>query len=173
MQAGEGFDMSTAASKQHPATITAAELAAADHKDSSPRGDAAAVAANMGVSMRSVRSFHHTNRPQEDKEADLDSKAAGNVTHLDNADAGVDDALHVNSARRPEKKKRRSYGKRSDIWSVGITLCEMALGKAPFSSAGAAIYAVCVSKRFPVFPELFSLEAHDFLSRLVFIRIQL
>ena len=171
MQAGEGFDMNAAASKQHPATITAAELAAADHKDSSQRGDAAAVAANMDVSMRSVRSFHHTNRPQEDKEADLDSKPAGIVTHPDNA--GVDDALHVNSARRPEKKKRRSYGKRSDIWSVGITLCEMSLGKAPFSSAGAAIYAVCVSKRFPVFPELFSLEAHDFLSRLVFICILL
>jgi serine/threonine protein kinase len=60
---------------------------------------------------------------------------------------------------------KKGYGKRADIWSVGITLCEMALGKVPFANAGAAIYAVCVSKRFPGFPDEFTMDAHRFLDR--------
>jgi serine/threonine protein kinase len=60
---------------------------------------------------------------------------------------------------------KKGYGKRADIWSVGITLCEMALGKVPFANAGAAIYAVCVSKRFPAFPDEFTMDAHRFLDR--------
>jgi serine/threonine protein kinase len=54
-----------------------------------------------------------------------------------------------------------------DIWSLGITFCEMATAKSPFKNAAAAIYAVCVSKEFPHLPEDFSDEAVSFLARFV------
>lgn len=76
--------------------------------------------------------------------------------------------VHIESRNNNNSNRRKKgYGKRADVWSMGITLCEMATGKAPFTSAGAAIFAVCVSKKFPAFPDVFSPEAHEFLNRLV------
>ena len=64
-------------------------------------------------------------------------------------------------------RRRKGYGKRADIWSVGITLVEMATARAPYANASAAIYAVCMSKQYPAFPEQFSQVAHSFLGRSV------
>ena len=52
-----------------------------------------------------------------------------------------------------------------DIWSLGITLCEMATAKKPYRNAAAAIFSVCVSKQYPVLPEAMSSDAVAFLGR--------
>jgi len=57
------------------------------------------------------------------------------------------------------------YGRKADIWSLGITIVEMASGVLPFRNAAAAIYAVCVSKEIPTLPTEFSTDAHDFVAR--------
>ena len=58
----------------------------------------------------------------------------------------------------------QGYGRKADIWSLGVTLVEMATGKPPYRNAAAAIYAVCVTKDYPKFEEGMSLEAEHFLS---------
>lgn len=66
------------------------------------------------------------------------------------------------------EKRSGGYGTKADIWSLGISLCEMAAGGPPFKNPGAAIFTVCVSKQYPKFPAEFSDAAHQFLSRLVY-----
>ncbi len=65
----------------------------------------------------------------------------------------------------PEVMAEKKYGRKSDIWSLGITLVEMAQGKAPFRTAAAAIYSICVSKEIPSLPSHLSPESHEFLSK--------
>eukprot|EP01041_Mallomonas_annulata_P004445 gene4445-8858_t len=60
---------------------------------------------------------------------------------------------------------KKGYGRKADVWSLGITICEMARGTAPFRSGAAAIYAVLVTKELPTLPDHMSEEAHSFLSR--------
>ena len=67
----------------------------------------------------------------------------------------------------PEVMAEKHYGRKSDIWSLGVTMVEMTTGKAPFRTAAAAIYSICVSKELPTLPQHMSQDSHVFLSRCI------
>jgi len=57
------------------------------------------------------------------------------------------------------------YGRKADIWSLGMMVLEMVHGRAPYSSPGVAIYKVCMTDELPPFPPTLSAEGGDFVSR--------
>lgn len=76
-----------------------------------------------------------------------------------------EDESPVEGEKQSTRLIKKKYGRKADVWSLGMTLCELASGHAPFKSAAAAIYSVCVSKKLPSFPDYYSDEAHSFLAR--------
>lgn len=65
----------------------------------------------------------------------------------------------------PNPSSSKGYGRKADIWSVGMTLYELSTGQLPYKSAAAAVYAVCVHKTVPTFPPEYSDVARFFLAR--------
>jgi serine/threonine protein kinase len=44
---------------------------------------------------------------------------------------------------------RGGYGRKADVWSLGLSFIEVSTAEAPFRTAASAIYKVCVSKEYP------------------------
>ncbi|KAL3841916.1 hypothetical protein ACJMK2_020005, partial [Sinanodonta woodiana] len=66
----------------------------------------------------------------------------------------------------PEVVNESGHGKKSDIWSIGCTVFEMATRKPPWADMNpmAAIFAIGSDKPTPQLPARFSLEARDFVN---------
>ncbi|KAK3592514.1 hypothetical protein CHS0354_013848 [Potamilus streckersoni] len=66
----------------------------------------------------------------------------------------------------PEVVNESGHGKKSDIWSIGCTVFEMATRKPPWADMNpmAAIFAIGSDKPIPQLPEKFSHEARDFVN---------
>lgn len=68
----------------------------------------------------------------------------------------------------PEVVKETGYGRRSDIWSFGCTILEMATGKVPwshyqFENPVAVLMKIALSEEIPLIPDSLSDELKSFL----------
>ena len=68
----------------------------------------------------------------------------------------------------PEVVKETGYGRRSDIWSFGCTILEMATGKIPwdeynFENHVALLMKIALSDEIPMIPEFLSVGLQDFM----------
>mmetsp|Transcript_1758 Transcript_1758/g.3156 ORF Transcript_1758/g.3156 Transcript_1758/m.3156 type:complete len:849 (+) Transcript_1758:216-2762(+) len=108
------------------------------------------------------------------KLADFGASARVNLGEDDETEKGLNsvigtaiymspEVMRGNDSENPDENS--GYGRSTDIWSLGVTFCEMASGNKPYKNAAAAIFSVCVSKQYPTLPETMSEEAVSFLGR--------
>jgi hypothetical protein len=63
-----------------------------------------------------------------------------------------------------EDEAAGGYGRKADIWSLGMSVIEMAQGTPAWPNAAHAIYNLCVTSDPPPLPDELSREAHHFLT---------
>jgi len=68
----------------------------------------------------------------------------------------------------PEVMVKKGYGRKADIWSVGCTVLEMAVGGNPwgekfFDSAFEAITKIANTNTLPMIPDFLSADCKDFI----------
>ena len=114
------------------------------------------------------KSHEHQDTLLDDSAIDLE-KETKNDSELSTTHVVRKQTVVIKSTHEHEsgvvKDKRHGYGRKADVWSLGVTLSEMSTGRSPYRTAAAAIYSVCVSKKYPSFPDEMSADAHSFLSR--------
>ena len=69
----------------------------------------------------------------------------------------------------PEVAKSKGFSRKSDIWSLGCTVIEMAVGGNPwgienFDNNLQAFIIIAESNKTPNIPKFLSAECHDFLN---------
>jgi serine/threonine protein kinase len=102
---------------------------------------------------------------EEDDEKGEEEERVKNHNHNNNSDSKQGEKDNNNNNSNNNSGKKIKYGRKADIWSLGMTLCELSTGNSPYKNGASAIYCVCVSKQLPSFPGLFTAEAHHFLLR--------
>lgn len=66
----------------------------------------------------------------------------------------------------PEAMQRDvPFGRKADIWSLGMAVVEMATGKPAWANPATAVYKACFTDELPPLPDTLSDDALDFLSR--------
>lgn len=66
----------------------------------------------------------------------------------------------------PEAMQRDvPFGRKADIWSLGMAVVEMATGKPAWANPATAVYKACFTDELPPLPETLSNDALDFLAR--------
>jgi len=63
----------------------------------------------------------------------------------------------------PEVIREEGYGRSADIWSLGMSILEMATGAPPWPTAANAVYKLAMTDDIPELPDHLSDEAKDFL----------
>ena len=95
--------------------------------------------------------------------ADLEHNSAAAAA----AAAGPKSLAGTPAFMAPEVIKQTGYGRKSDIWSVGCTVIEMATGKSPwahYDNPVAAMFAIAVANELPPLPSDLSADGADFLA---------
>lgn len=57
------------------------------------------------------------------------------------------------------------YGRKADVWSVGMLVLEMCSGAPPWRSASVAVYKACMTDELPPMPESLSSQGRDFVEQ--------
>jgi serine/threonine protein kinase len=57
------------------------------------------------------------------------------------------------------------YGRKADVWSVGMLVLEMCSGAPPYRSASVAVYKACMTNELPPMPPSLSSEGRDFVTQ--------
>jgi serine/threonine protein kinase len=80
-------------------------------------------------------------------------------------DGGIGGAGGSGNAGGSKVPAPKGYGRKADVWSLGMTVIEMGTGAPPWPNAANAIYKLCMTEDIPPFPEALSAEGQDFLTR--------
>lgn len=86
------------------------------------------------------------------------------------AQEGASEGLHTMAGTvqfmAPEvMRKESAFGRKADVWSLGMAVVEMLTGKPTWSNPATAVYKACFTDEVPPLPAHVSDDARDFMTR--------